>query len=118
MLRKWHIPLDSACLVFEVMEDSEESEDLVDWDGSCSFAEEEKPLVSEELDEEKWWSWRSCFISQKMFCRVSQGGQLGHNINAEGARPDTKMHPIRILGNGKEGVGGDGGERNNLTLNK
>ena len=53
MLRKWHIPLNLVCLAFEVMEDSEESEDLVDWDGSCSCAEEEKPLVSEELDEQQ-----------------------------------------------------------------
>ena len=75
-------------MVFEVMEDSEELEDLVDWDGSCSFAEEEKPLVSEELDEEKWRSWRSCFMSQKMFCRVSQGGQLGHNTTLMLREPD------------------------------
>ena len=72
-LRKWHVPLNLACLAFEVMEDSEESEDLVDWDGSCSGAEEEKPLVLRSWMSSSRQSWRNCFVSRKMFCRVSQG---------------------------------------------
>ena len=97
MLWKWHIPLDLACSAFEVMEDSEESEDLVDWDGSCSSAEEEKPLVSEKLDEQQQAELEELLRELKDVLRSEPGRTTWteHCIDAEGARP-IKQTPYRI----------------------
>lgn len=87
MLWKWHVPLDSACLVFEVMEDSEESENFVDLDGSCSCGKEEKPLVGEVLDEQQQVELEELLHESKDVLRSELGRTTWteHRIDAEGA---------------------------------
>ena len=84
-------------MAFKVMEDSEKSEDLLDWDGSSSSAEEEKPAVSEELDEQQWAELEELLCESKHVLRSEPGRTTWtkHCIDAEGARP-IKQTPYHI----------------------
>ena len=79
------------------MEDSEESEDLVDLDGSCSCGEEEKPLVSEVLDEQQQAELEELLCESKdvLWNEPGRTTWTEHRIDSERARP-IKQTPYRI----------------------
>ena len=94
MLRKWHVPLDSAYLSLRMVEDSEElegsegSKELCGWEGDPTGEVEERLVIGEDLDDQQRVELEELLEESRDVLQNEPGrtSWTEHYIAAEGAR--------------------------------
>ena len=94
MLKEWHTPVESACVVIDSVEEDKE---IVDWKEVQAVSEQEGPTIGEGLSDEQSGELREML---KEFADVMQDepgrtNLIEHRIEVNGARP-VRQAPYRI----------------------